>query len=345
MPVIRNSPRAFLIALLPLALLHAALMANGVAGSSASGGPLPLPDRAFLVFALRLGIDAVLLWTGHILLRAYGASSRGAYGCMGGIAAAAGYTLALQAEIWLSSPVPGSVITSAILPVIAGMLAGFFYAQFARRAPMPAVAPPLFAPQPAQSAPPEIRTPPPIPSTFDGPVQVRTSIAATAIAAAIPTLVVTIPAIAVLSVFLATADGPRTGPHALLNAQLAMPAQMFFGTLFAMFVPSAIVVGATHALARAFRRTRGYEYALIGAATGGTGALVLVTLVNGVIFLMVLGAATGALMGAVYRRFAGIEPLALPEDVLADDPAALVPEDHPSRKTRAVIFNTQTMVR
>ena len=31
MPVIRNSVRAFIVALLPLALLHAALMANCVA--------------------------------------------------------------------------------------------------------------------------------------------------------------------------------------------------------------------------------------------------------------------------------------------------------------------------
>jgi hypothetical protein len=106
-----------------------------------------------------------------------------------------------------------------------------------------------------------------------------------------------------------------------------------------MFVPSLIVIGATHALARAFRRTRGIDYALIGAAMGAIGSLLLITLLNGIVFIMALGAAVGAIMGAIYRRFAGIEPLALPEDVLADDLSALVPQDHPARKSHAVVFN------
>jgi len=71
---------------------------------------------------------------------------------------------------------------------------------------------------------------------------------------------------------------------------------------------------------------------------GAAGSLLLVFLVNAA-FAVVLGAATGALMGAVYRRFAGIEPLALPEDVLSADPNALVAEDHPSRRRHAVILN------
>ena len=44
-------------------------------------------------------------------------------------------------------------------------------------------------------------------------------------------------------------------------------------------------------------------------------------------------------MGAVYRRFAGLEPLPLPEEVLARDPRTLVPADHASRRTHAVIMN------
>jgi hypothetical protein len=55
--------------------------------------------------------------------------------------------------------------------------------------------------------------------------------------------------------------------------------------------------------------------------------------------LFPLAAIIGAIMGATYRRFAGIEPLPLPEDVLATDPRALVPEDHPARRTHAVVMN------
>jgi hypothetical protein len=129
------------------------------------------------------------------------------------------------------------------------------------------------------------------------------------------------------------------GTFSMWSAQLALPAQVIFSTLFVMFVPALIVVSATHALARALRRTRGTEYALIGAATGAIGSLLLVTLLNGIVFIMLLGAAGGAIMGAIYRRFAGIQPLALPEDVLAEDLSALVPEDHPSRKSHVVIYN------
>jgi hypothetical protein len=56
------------------------------------------------------------------------------------------------------------------------------------------------------------------------------------------------------------------------------------------------------------------------------------------IFLGV-GMVEGAVMGAIYRRFAGLEPLALPEAVLATDRGTLVGEDDPARRTRAVIMN------
>ena len=50
-------------------------------------------------------------------------------------------------------------------------------------------------------------------------------------------------------------------------------------------------------------------------------------------------AVAGALMGAIYRRFAGLEPLPLPEAVLATDPAHLVAADHPTRQGHTVIMN------
>jgi hypothetical protein len=44
-------------------------------------------------------------------------------------------------------------------------------------------------------------------------------------------------------------------------------------------------------------------------------------------------------MGALYRRFAGLEPLPLPEAVLANDSNALVGADHPARRQHSVILN------
>ena len=44
-------------------------------------------------------------------------------------------------------------------------------------------------------------------------------------------------------------------------------------------------------------------------------------------------------MGVLYRRFAGIEPVPLPEAVIAADPNALVGADHPSRRQHGVILS------
>lgn len=44
-------------------------------------------------------------------------------------------------------------------------------------------------------------------------------------------------------------------------------------------------------------------------------------------------------MGGAYRRFAGLEPLPLPEVVLSTDRARLVAADHPSRKGHRVVMN------
>jgi hypothetical protein len=339
MPVIRNSPRAFVIALIPLVLTHAALMANGVAGSTAGGGELPAPDRAFMVFAMRFGIDVMLLWIGHMILRPLGLPARGSYAIMGGVAVALGFALAHFAEIRLSSPTPGAVVTSAILPVIAGMLTGFLYAQLARResrAAKAAVDPKAF--RPTEHA--TLSSSMPVFAVYSGPIQVRTSIGATAITAAIPAFIVSMLTLGVIMPFLAgeTAAAPHPGPHSAYAALLALPAQVMFVTLVTMFVPSVFVVGATHGLARSLGRTRAIEYAGIGAAVGALGSLLLAALVP-VPLLIVLGTLIGAVMGLIYRRFAGIEPLPLPEDVLADDPAALVGADHPSRREHAIIFN------
>jgi hypothetical protein len=56
------------------------------------------------------------------------------------------------------------------------------------------------------------------------------------------------------------------------------------------------------------------------------------------IFLLALAVVYGAIMGSLYRRFAGIEPVPLPEAVLATDEAALVGADHPSRRQHSVIL-------
>ena len=55
-------------------------------------------------------------------------------------------------------------------------------------------------------------------------------------------------------------------------------------------------------------------------------------------FLLIIATAYGAIMGALYRRFSGLEPVPLPEAVIASDANALVDADHPSRHQHRVIL-------
>ena len=335
---IRNSYRAFFIAILPLAVLQAALFASRLAGDMGAGTSVPMPDSALGLFVARFGMDVAALACGHLALRQAGVATRAAYGLMGGAAVALAYTLAQKHGLQLTAPTPGTVVTAAIVPVIVGMIAGFLYAQFAGREFAAETAPVASAAQsPATEPIAPAAAPPRAPATYDGPVLVRTSIAATVIAAAMPAIFVTVLTLSVImpgfgSIMGASAD------RSVLAAELALPAQIFFITVFVMFVPAAIVVVATHMLARSFRFTSGGHYALIGAAVNCVAALLLIAMVHAA-FLFPVAAIVGAVMGAVYRRFAGIEPLPLPEDVLAQDPRTLVPADHPSRRTHAVIMN------
>jgi hypothetical protein len=336
---IRNSFRAFFIAILPLGILQAALFANGIAGAL---GAVPMPDNAFGIFATRFGLDVALLIGGHLALRNQRIATRAAYGLMGGAAVALAYTIAQLHGVQLVQPAPGTLVTSAVVPVLVGMISGFLYAQFAGHdfvheaaLAMPAapqVTPELAAPIPAIAP---ARRPSLPPASYDGPVLVRTSIAATAIAAALPAIIVTVLTLMVLLPGFASIAGFN---KSMIAAELALPAQIFFVTLFVMFVPAAIVVAATHALARSFGLTQGRHYALLGAATNCVAALLLIAMVHAA-FLFPVAAIIGALMGAVYRRFAGLEPSPLPESVLVEDPRTLVPADHPARHTHAVIMN------
>jgi hypothetical protein len=105
-------------------------------------------------------------------------------------------------------------------------------------------------------------------------------------------------------------------------------------------VPSAILVLCVHHIARALRRHRAWEYAAVGALIAATCAYLLspmVPLLSGSSPAFV-AVTCGAIMGALYRSFAGLEPVPLPEAVIATDPNALVGADDPARHQHRVIL-------
>lgn len=330
MPVVRTSFRAFIAALLVLVAFHGVMSALALGVYLADKIEPPSPDRALQMFVARVALDAAFLAAGHWLLRSYGLATRTAYALMGGAATALGYWVALSNELDMTPPVAGTRLTASVLPILVGVIAATLYAQFAGRELVRAK--PGTAVDDASSAP-----RPPV--SFDGPVQVRTSIIATLIASAVPAATIAL-IIAPFAGMLMQKFEPGTFQNMLWADQISrmlLPAYFFMFTLFATAIPSAIIIGIVHAIGRATRCTSGFAYAAIGAGVVTVALVALLTLLPVMFFLPFV--LVGAVMGAIYRRFAGLEPLALPEAVLANDPATLVGADDPERRTRAVIMN------
>jgi hypothetical protein len=129
---------------------------------------LPTPDALLGVYRLILMTNGGLLAAGHLVLRHFGRYSRWAYSLMGGVAAALAHVMALRCQALLVEPMPGTVFTAAVMPVLAGVLSGFLYGQFAgiEHAPMPASG----DVGPSATAADSFR------GRFEGPIRVRTSL-------------------------------------------------------------------------------------------------------------------------------------------------------------------------
>jgi hypothetical protein len=327
MYVVKNSTRALIVALTPLAAVHAVLFAMTLLKTQTTPVlmSLPSPDKVFVIYVAQLAIDGALLFVGHLLLRGRAVSSRFAYALMGGIMAASSYAIALRNGLQLSPPDTGSEITAGILPIFAGMIAGFLYGQFAGLAP--AAAWPRFSDEALNAS-----------RTFDGPIRVRTSVAAVAIAALVPATLTAILSLTFFSLLLPPDLMPDPGAETIYLA--ALPAQIFLTALIATIIPSAILIVSTHHIARMLNRSRGFEYAALGSLAAVLCSLVIAKFspFSSLTFLLGMAIVYGAIMGSLYRRFAGIEPVPLPEPVIVTDENTLVPADHPSRQQHSVVF-------
>jgi len=327
MHVVKNSPRALFAALIPLAIVEAVLMAFAIAGGQVTD-PVgsPAPDQIVLSFAGRMAINAAFLFAGHTVLRQWTISSRLAYGLMGGVMAAASYGIAIRNHIQLAAPGDGTVLTIGLLPTIAGMIGGFLYGQFAGLSPV-ARATGATSAASASAAPP--------PMVFDGPVRVRTSVAGIAIAAMMPTVLATLLPYTLLPLL---TNGFTDKSTAHIFAAV-IPAQTFMVMMVISVIPSTIFMLCVHHVARAMGRCSAWEYAAIGGVAAFGCVLLLVLAVPILAALLVPAAFCGAIMSALYRRFAGLEPVPLPEVVIVTDPNALVGADHPSRHQHGVILS------
>ncbi|MBR0901537.1 hypothetical protein [Bradyrhizobium liaoningense] len=327
MYLVKNSPRALFAALIPLAIVEAVLMAYAIAGGQVTDpAGVPAPDQIVVLYAGRMAINAALLFAGHVVLRQWKISSRLAYGLMGGVMAAVSYGIAIRNHIQLAAPGDGTVVTIGLLPTVAGMIGGFLYGQFAGLSSIAQAAGTALANNGPAAAPPVV---------FDGPVRVRTSVAGIAISALMPTVLATLVPYTLVPLLM---NGFADKSTASIFAAV-IPAQTFMIMMVISVIPSSIFMLCVHHVARAMSRRSAWEYAAIGGVAAFGCLLLLAFVVPLLAVLMVPAAFCGAVMGALYRRFAGLEPMPLPEAVIATDPNALVGADHPSRHQHGVILS------
>jgi len=326
MLVVRTSARALSLALLPAAMVHAVLLvlserfwspATTILG-------LPGPDGVIALFAVQMAIFGGLLFAGHLTLRHFAVYSRSAYGTIGALAGVIAYVAAARYGVLSNTPMPGTWISSAVLPTLAGGLSGFLYGQFAGIETVAA------APDgdDAGAAP---RTTA-LRGRFEGPVRVRSSLGAMALATFLPALLVGMLAFSVLQF------GLTDTPPALL---LGLAAQALMTSILVTALPALLLILIVHHTARALGVSSGAYYAAIGAAYAVVFAFLAgpFTAFTSVTFLIIPSTVAGALMGALYRRFAGLEPVPLPEAVIVTDVETLVPADDPARRSHSILLN------
>jgi hypothetical protein len=174
------------------------------------------------------------------------------------------------------------------------------------------------------------------PAVLDGPAQVRTSTLAILTTSFVPAAVFALAAIPFFAAIFGTWHATDWSTQIL---ELALPSYLF--TILVLITPlrAAIVIGITHAMARSLQRIGSVDYAVIGAIVSFGAALTMSSLLP-TVMLMPAVILAGALMGAAYRRFAGLEPLSLPKAILATVPRHLAGKRHPARRSsHAVIIN------
>jgi len=331
MPMVRTSARALILALIPSAIVQVVLLSLSLwLWDDKSFLGLRGPDGILTLFALQMAIFGALLIAGHSVLRHNGVYSRWAYSGMGGIAAAIAYVTAARYGILASSPTAGTWISASLMPTLAGALSGFLYGQFAGIEMVGSAH--LSAQGGAQLGAPDNPSPGAFRGGFEGPVRVRTSLGAIALTVFVPAVLV---AILAFSIFQTGLSGV---PAAVL---IALPAQAFMSVMFATVLPSMIFILVVHHTARALGFMRGIHYGVLGTAYGAMFALLAgpFTAFTSVTFLLIPSAAFGAIMGALYRRFAGLEPVPLPEPVVVTDMESLVDADDPARRSHSILLN------
>jgi len=351
-----------------------AAIAAIIALVSASNGflttnPAALSIDRMLLLAMSTSVAfASVFVVGHLAFRHVGVSHRLCYAALGALAMIIAMMVFADTQARTAAITSGAFIPAMALPAAAGWLIGSFYHWFAKYDvegddvdALEAMVRKKGKADNAEESPDDPSmdqvSSPVLVSTataeyFDGPTQVRNSLNA-AVAAAVTGVMVS--HIVMWFFLLAGSYGSmpsankgssstlfpiKPSPLGVQLPDFAVLGDAFVSVLASgllmslmLFIPVALIILAGHLGLRAFGRSGYADYGLAGLAIPPVIGLVL-------IFMLPLGlqlAIPFAMAMLLYRKLAGLEPLAVREDIEVTDRRSLVAADHARRRFARVI--------
>ena len=171
---------------------------------------------------------------------------------------------------------------------------------------------------------------------FSGPTQVRSSFGIMFLACLIPWIILMLGGLALywaganfvdeLSQVYASKAPDELFYTSSLRGPIAVTSMVFMVVLTALQAGFGLAI---HNICRYFKITRSGGYALMGFA---------MSLVCGIVILpLILISPMMAISLNIYRRWAGLEPVGLPDPVIVRDPANLIAANHPRRSYHQII--------
>lgn len=307
-----------------------------------AAGAFASMDSLLLSCLLGGAIFAVLVALGHGLLRRTGSGSKAWYAAVGALALVLAYAARMDFNSLLAVVQRGMVAYFFFLPAVAGASFGFLYAHRAgweRDDPSLVEAGLATQDRPASASEPAL-VETDTAAYFAGPLRVRTSFLLMLLSSLIGGGVLFMCRALVVLVgearMLSDHSAPAVLKHAA-DASLYVGAEMLFMTLLGI-VPISLCLIAGHFAARGLKAKAVWVYFLIGFVTPVAVAMLSMGLFA---MIAITVALPTAISMALYRTFAGLEPVPIAEDVIVSDSRALVGAEHPRRRYGRIIVPGQ----
>ena len=302
-------------------------------------GSIWTSDHMLVVTLSAATIYGVLFFFGIHYLRQVGIRSRAGYVTLGMVTATPAFVVGVGWNFFASAIANGALALALLRPMIVGAIAGFLYrrrAGFETHDDNPEALSQSIETQQEAYPMAKANGSSAVLSTatteyYTGPLQIRSSFIAALIAAILGSSVHT------LTSYFGLIVDPL--PAGALPPTFASPGRAAALGIIGIAVPYLIfVLVARGALARC-RKTSMTAFVVTGLVTPLCFGFMFAVLGMGPLAFIMIGQfiIPSAVAMATYRSVAGLEPLALPDDVEVTDRRTLIPENHVRRRVSRVI--------